>query len=686
MRKPLISLLFACTLITASYSLTDSELQQAVQLYRNSPGQMSAQQSAAYQLQTNSSPLPEVTEEASVIEKAIGRGDLKQFGYKIFRSAAATFSPAGDVPVGPDYTVGPGDSFNITLWGVAEGVFKADVDREGNIILPKVGVVHVAGLSYGDLKPVIEQELSKYYEKINVGISLADLRTIRVFIVGEVVRPGSYSVSSLSTLFNALFAAGGPGKNGSLRNIALIRNGQTIAKVDLYQFLLAGDKKQDAPLQSGDTIFVPVIGPVAGITGNVYRPAIYEIKGNSDLADLIDLSGGVMPTGYLNRVQIERLSDHEKKVVLDKSIALEGKGKLGIPLKNLDSVAIFDVYAAIRNSVNLEGAVKYPGRYELKANMTVKELVPSSAALSYNAYLPKAEIIRMDKLTLHTSVIPFSLEKLFAGDESQNRKLEPDDRIVISTEMRETEKVSLKGEVKLPGDYYIEKGERLSSLLERAGGYSGSAYLFGAVFTRATAKTVQEKGVSRMITDLEQAVAQKEAEMTALSSDAMVAKKAELDKSKELLDRIKAQAVEGRVVVLLDDPEKMKGTSADIELEGGDTLYIPPIPKIVNVVGQVYSPSSLVYEQDKKVSDYINRLGGFTKNADKDSTYVLKADGSVISRDRGFNVMASKLSPGDTIIVPQTIETFNFYANVIEFTKWFYNAAVAYAVISTALK
>jgi len=204
--------------------------------------------------------------------------DLEQFGYNLFRAAVSTFAPVTDVPVGPDYVIGPGDRFDVTLWGRIEGSYAAEVDRNGEITLPKVGTLKVWGLTFSELKDYLLSEFSKHYKGFYMNVVMGELRTIRVYVVGEVVTPGSYTLSSLSSVYNALFAAGGPSKRGTLRNIQLIRNGKILRSIDLYDFLLRGDKSQDERVQSGDTIFVPIIGPVVGIAGNVMRPAIYEIK------------------------------------------------------------------------------------------------------------------------------------------------------------------------------------------------------------------------------------------------------------------------------------------------------------------------------------------------------------------------------------------------------------------------
>jgi protein involved in polysaccharide export with SLBB domain len=222
-----------------------------------------------------------------------------------------------DVPVGPDYIIGPGDSLNIVLWGGVEDFYQIEVNRNGAIVLPRLGVVQVWGMTIEQLEKSLRQRFGQYYPDFQMAVTLGRLRTIRVYVVGEVQQPGAYTVSSLSTIVNALFASGGPTKNGSLRHMRLLRQGKVIHTLDLYDFLLQGDKSQDQILQSGDTIFVPVIGPVAGVAGNVRRPAIYEIKPGITLQHLLELAGGVTPLGYLQRVHVERFVANKRKVVVD---------------------------------------------------------------------------------------------------------------------------------------------------------------------------------------------------------------------------------------------------------------------------------------------------------------------------------------------------------------------------------
>ena len=249
---------------------------------------------------------------------------LRQFGYDLFTRVPTTFAPVTDVPVGPGYVIGPGDNLNILLWGGVQESYQLEVDRNGAVALPRLGVVQVWGLTLDQVQRLLQQRFSEFYADFRMAVTLGKLRTMLVYVVGEVRQPGAYTVSSLSTIINALFASGGPTKNGSLRRIQLVRQGRQIHTLDLYDLLLRGNKSQDTALQSGDTILVPLIGPVAGVAGNVKRPAIYELDPGMTLQHLLELAGGVTALGYLQRVQVERPVANERKIVVDVDLSAPG--------------------------------------------------------------------------------------------------------------------------------------------------------------------------------------------------------------------------------------------------------------------------------------------------------------------------------------------------------------------------
>ncbi len=619
-----------------------------------------------------------------------GKNPLRQYGYDLFqpKPRSAMIPEINSAPA--DYIVGPGDSFNITLWGITEGIFKIEVNQEGDIILPKIGMVSVAGLRYGELQPFVEKELRKYYEGVNVALTIDNLRAMQVYVVGEVNNPGSYNLNSLSTVFNALFAAGGPTKKGSLRKIRVVRNGQTIATLDLYKFLLQGDKGNDRALQSGDTIFVPIIGQVAGISGQVYRPGIYELNGATDLKDLIEFAGGFLPTSYLNRVQVNRTVAHESSVVRDENVSLErSQKKFGLALANMDLVEVFPIYEKINNIVVLEGEVKYPGNFEFREGMRVKDVLPDYSAFIPSAYNPHIEVVRTDTDTREIKILSIDFNKLYAGDENENLALKPLDTIFVSAEKKEVEKITLSGEVLRPGIYTITKGEKLSSVLERAGGYTSDAYLFGAKFTRQNVKYAQEVKLKEIVSKLEAEISTSRAEVdiTSVGEKEKASKQAQAVKAEKLLMLAQQRVVEGRVILNLSYPiEKFKNTKDDIVLEGGDSLYVPQVSNVILVLGEVFSPSAVVYQHGKNLKYYLDQVGGATKYADKSDIYLIRPDGSVKSREQGINVVTTELIPGDTVVVPQVVEKIDVWAKVQDTTRWLYEAVMAWALIYNVVR
>ena len=725
--------------------------------------------------------------------------DLTQFGYNLFRATVSTFAPVTDVPVGPEYIIGPGDSFNISLWGRIERLYQAEVDRNGEITLPKIGTLKVWGLTFSELRKYLLRKFSRHYKGFHMNVVMGRLRTIRVFVIGEVVTPGSYTLSSLATVYNALFAAGGPSKRGTMRNIQLIRNGKIIRTIDLYDFLLKGDKSQDQRLQSGDTIFGPIIGPVVGIAGNVMRPAIYEIQDKMTLGELFDLAGGVTPIGYLQRVQIERIVAHEKRIVEDFDLAQYAREgdfpKLKIILQDRDLVKVFPILPTTQEVVYLEGHVRRPGDYQFKEGMKLLDLIPSFDELLPEPYLDYADIIRLIPPDFHPETISFNLGNLLRGDLSQNIELKEHDRVTIYsreslqevpqvtiggevqspgkyrlvenmrvkeliynagnlkrsayvseaeiTRLIKTEKgvtskvininlgealrenpehniplkeddyllvrqvpgwyiektVTLEGEVKFLGVYSFSKGERLSSVIERAGGFTEHAYLKGAFFTRESARRIQEERIKGFIDRLEEDILTAQARLAEASVSGADAKGLEqsLAAKRELLRKTRAAQVTGRVVIALDSLDKFKGSKYDMELEDGDTLTIPPMPWIVNVLGSVYNPTSIVYTRGKRADFYVNKVGGPTSDAEEGEMYIVKADGTIISKTQkgGFGLSwdsedrrwvsggfaSARIDPGDSILVPSKVTRFVWKRELMDWTTILYQLAVTTGVI-----
>jgi protein involved in polysaccharide export with SLBB domain len=580
---------------------------------------------------------------------------LRQYGYSLFSGNVSTFAPVDNVPVGPDYVVGPGDDLFINVWGPADSFLIRTVDRNGRIILPKVGDLQVWGLTFSQVERLIREQLSRYFLGYQTSVTMGRLRTVRVHVVGEVCQPGSFVLSSLSTLTNALFSAGGPTKLGSLRDVRLLRNGHTVGTLDPYDFLQRGDRTRDYRLESGDTIFVPTIGEVAAVTGEVKRPAIYEIRGDVRLADLIEMAGGVTPSSHLKRVQIVRSLPSAERVTIDVDLTdyyLKQNAESNPPVNGGDLVLIHRSDPRIYNTVKVDGAVKYPGVYELKPMMRVSQLLPSAKLLP-EAFPDRVEITRR-RPDLSIEIIQVNLKKAWSGDADQDPLLRPLDEIAVRTELRAVRTATLSGQVVRPGTYTIAEGEWLSSVLERAGGFTERAHLKGAIFTRASLRKVEQEQLDSFVKMQEQrilaaaskAVVGGETEEAALSAQTIQARLG-------LLRALAKRVAVGRMVVRLAPPEKLKNGSDDIVLIDGDSLEIPEPNSSVLVVGAVRNSTSVSYLQGANLEYYVNRVGGFSREADKKEVHLVKADGSALS---GFANVRS-VEPGDTIVVPPREET-----------------------------
>ncbi|MDI6889354.1 MAG: SLBB domain-containing protein [Thermodesulfovibrionales bacterium] len=628
--------------------------------------------------------------------------DLKHFGYDLFRQPPSTFAPVDNIPVGPDYVLGPGDEIRITVWGKIEGQWSVVVNRDGNISLPKVGILGVTGLTFKELKELLHKEFSKYYTGFEMNVSMGPLRTIRVYVVGNAERPGAYTVSSLSTLVNALFEAGGPSKTGTMREIQVKRNGKTIVHFDIYDFLLKGDKTKDIRLMPEDVIFIPHVGALVGIAGNVRNPAIYELKGELRLFDLIQMAGGLTSVAFKGRVQVQRTEDHQFRTIFEGDlIEIEKNPEKNFALKDGDLVKVFSIVET-KNTVIITGAVANPGEYGITPGVTkVRDVISLSGGLLYYAS-NQAEITRI-KVTQagpRTERLFIDLSKALEGDHQHNVPLEINDYLFVRTvpEWELYRTVTISGEVKFPGTYTIKKGEKLSSLIERAGGYTDNAYLRGAVFTRERVRELQQRQLDEMVERLERELLGRGAAETAaaLSPEEAKIKEYEIKQKRDFVAALKGVKAKGRMAIKIDQPEILKKTPYDVELEKDDSLFIPSNPQSVQIIGSVYNQTAFVYDKDKGYSRYIDLAGGYTENADKKRVYILKADGTAVRPGGGFlgiswskdsnrwEIGGQELDPGDTIVVPEKIERIAWMREIRDLTQILYQIAVTAGVLIVA--
>src|SRR3989338_9088310 len=578
--------------------------------------------------------------------------ELRQYGYSLFASPVSTFAPVEDVPVGPDYVLGPGDDLAINIQAVLVGAILLTIDRNGQIILPSAGPVRVWGLTFSQADQLIREQLSRYYRGFQTSVTMGRLRTIRVYVVGEVCQPGSFTLSSLSTVTNALFASGGQLKLGSLRNIEIKRNHHSVGTLDLYDFLLRGDKTRDFRLESGDTIFIPPVGPIAAIDGEVKRPGIYEIKGATRVTDIIEMAGGLMPQSYLKRVQVIRNKPNAEREVIDLDLAHLGQGGNGdspkdIEVRNGDLVKIYPTDPRIYNTISLAGVVKHPGEYEIKTNMRISQLLPPGSVLP-EAYLDGVEVVRY-KEDLTTEVVNVDLRKAWGGENTQDLVLRPRDLITVRSEYQGYKTVAIVGEVKLQGNYTVGRGERLSSVLKRAGGFTDKAFLKGAVFTRRSVQEIEKKSLNEFLRQQEESfLSEGQSGLLPVSLEGTQARQASQAQRREQLKVIASKATLGRIVIHFDDVEKLTGSANDLILEDGDVLRVPEKPAAVLVMGSVRNPTAIIHHEGEDIQYYLNRAGGLSDTAEQKGIYLLKADGSALT---GF-LRLRDVEVGDTIIVP----------------------------------
>jgi protein involved in polysaccharide export with SLBB domain len=308
---------------------------------------------------------------------------LPLFGQSLFDQAPSTFAPMDYLQVHNDYIIGPGDGLQIRIWGQLEADLRVTVDRSGQVYIPRVGEIPVAGIHYGQLEQHLKDEISKNFRNFNLMVNVGRLRSIQVLVVGNARYPGRYTISSLSTLVNAIFASGGPTPQGSLRHIQVRRDGTTVTDFDFYELLIKGDKSKDVSLQPGDVLYIPPVGPLAAISGSVNTPAIYELKDASTLSDLIEIAGGFSSLADIGKITIERVAEHQARQTLEFSY---GESSRTFPLQDGDVVRVLSIVPSFQDTVTLRGNVANPGRYPWKPGMRIRDLIPSPKALLTRRY------------------------------------------------------------------------------------------------------------------------------------------------------------------------------------------------------------------------------------------------------------------------------------------------------------
>lgn len=429
---------------------------------------------------------------------------LKPFGYDVFESTQSGFEPVTAGPVPPDYVLGPGDSIRVQLFGNINGIYEFEVSRDGILNLPEVGPMTVAGLSFSEFRTDLNRRVKEMLIGTQVSVTVGQLRTIRIFVLGDAYRPGSYVVSSMATISSALYRSGGISDIGSLRNVQLKRGGRLIESLDLYDFLLSGDTSGDRRLQPGDVIFIPPIGDVVGVGGMVRRPAIYELKGKATVSDALNLAGGLLPEAFPNAARLERINSDKERVVI--SVDADSAAGSAMSVAGGDTLVVPKVLQELNHSVALVGHVRRPGPYQWREGMRLADLVPSALDLNPAADAEYVMIRREDPMNRHVYVVSANLSLAWSDPASpENISLQSRDTVnifslafgrqrVITPILEELQLQSrfgepareahVEGEVRAPGTYPLEPDMRVSDMIRAGGNLSEEAYALDAELTR----------------------------------------------------------------------------------------------------------------------------------------------------------------------------------------------------------
>lgn len=759
---------------------------------------------------------------------------LPIFGQELFTKAPSTFAPADQVPVTPDYVLGPGDEVMLRIWGHTNLNARLTIDRTGSIYIPQVGSVHLSGMHFSEIQPVLKKELSRTYKNFEFSVNLGRLRSITVFIMGESRRPGSYTVSSLSTAINAIFASGGPTQQGSMRRIEILRASKVAATLDIYGFLLNGDKSTDIPLQDGDVVFIPFVGPQVAISGAVRHPAIYELPSttpvssampatasasNVSVDDLLKLAGGFTATAAASRLSIERIENHRDRHAI--TIALDAAG-LSTKVADGDVLRADSVLRGYRDSVTIRGNLANAGRFPWHPGMRLSEILPDRESLLTPEYwqarnrlglptplfqpapvapstaattpgrnganpgntmanqvnvpgssvpadaqvitgvdsaassstgptrlvgateqrdevLPSADtrigssaiaeqqesaadrlmasnarrtditiaapeidwsyavIERLDANTLRNSLIPFHLGRLVQDhDAGEDKELQPGDVVTILSQSdihvsqdEQTKYIRLEGEFGSSGVYSVAPGETLADVVKRAGGLTRNAYLYGASFTRESARVLQQQRLDEYVTSLEQEE-ERVGSIRAISATTPYGASQTAEERAQLQQLRKLRAT-GRVVLEFSPNSAGEAAVPPLPLENGDSFRVPSRPAVISVVGSVYGQNVFLWNGSRRVGDYLNLAGKPTRIADKSRAFVIRADGSVLSKQTvksglwSDNFNATLVFPGDTIVIPEKPIKPTTLRNLLDYSQVLSQFAVGAAAI-TVLK
>lgn len=500
-----------------------------------------------------------------------------------------------------DYLVRPGDEIAVTLWGSVDADLLLTVDRSGRISLPRVGAINVGGVRHAALSEVISQRVAQTFRNFQLTASLSQARPIRIYVTGFAQRPGSLTLSGLSTVTHALMRAGGPSAAGSFRHIQLRRNGKLQAEFDLYDLLVRGDRQADQMLQPDDVLHIGPVGPQVALIGSVNQPAVFEIKATETLQDLLAMAGGFNAVADRSRAAVERLSDRATGRVIQVNLAQVPP--TGVTLDHGDLVRVFSAVSAT---------------------------------------LPQ---------------------------EQQNKR------------------VRVEGEVQRPGDYVLPAGSSLSDAVRAAHGLTRGAYVFGTELMRESVRELQAINYERALRDLEDDLARNNSARRVSSAEESAALASASAANTRLIERLRQAKPSGRVVMQISPDAR---ELPDMPLEDGDRIVVPPRNSTVGVFGSVFSSGSFVFSESRHVEDYLRLAGGPKRGADKDSMFLIRANGTVVSARQDASSWSSesavsrlKVLPGDTLFVPEEMNKSTFVQDAKDWTQILYQFGLGLAGIKS---
>ena len=652
------------------------------------------------------------------------------FGFHLFNERNLTFEPSANIPVPTDYVVGIGDEVVIQVWGASQQTYMLSVDKNGDIVVPDLGPIKVGGMNFEAMRSSVLRRLSAIYNDMMSenpatfgNVTINNIRSIKVNVIGDVITPGTYTLPATSSAFNALYLSGGPNENGSFREIKVIRNNKTYATIDVYDYLINGNTSSNLTLRDQDILYIPPYSKRVETYGAFKRNAIFELKEGESINDLLRYNGGFSEQASRSRLLLTRFTNDQYELTEVEEISFGSTA-----LRNGDYIQAESVIDRYENRLTIEGAVFRPGTYALETGITLSQLIEKAGGLREDYYPDRGLIIRLDD-KLYPTVIPFSLSDVLSG--RQNPVLQREDQVIIQDifNMREKRTVRIYGEVINPGEYEFYKNMTLKDVIFLAGGMTEAAsesYIevarrntkeeaqeistklvslyafnidrdlhlsdadnafvlspFDQVYIRRAPSYVAQKTVTiqgeikypgpysisdknERITDL----IERAGGLTPNASPEGARLKRLIDKqTRQQIKRVETLDMDLGVDVVLaveDDhflselrlPDIMKNPASvdNFLLREGDEIYIPVRSEEVLIDGEVLNPVGLAWQPGKSIKYYVDRAGGFSSNAKKGKVYVIYSNGTTAITKNWIFKDYPEVKPGSQIIVPSRPE------------------------------